>query len=75
MANTKQAGGAATEGAAPRFPLARLRRDCYTLFHTTTSTFDGAASGLGADAAYTVEEMRNIIQDWLKTPVRTAKEG
>ena len=75
MANTKQGEGAAGERAAPKFSVERLRRDCYMLFHTTTSTFDGAASGLSADAAYTVEEMRNIIQDWLKTPVRTAKEG
>ena len=75
MAEKKQTESAAAESAAPKFSVERLRRDCYTLFHTTTSTFDGAASGLSTDAAYTVEEMRSIIQDWLKTPVRTAKEG
>lgn len=52
-----------------KIPLEKLRRSCVKLFGISPSTFDGAAVGL-TESKYTVEEMRAIINNWLKKEVK-----
>jgi hypothetical protein len=52
----------------PKFTIDRLRADCSKLFGVSTSTFDGATHGLKGE--YTVEEMKSIIQKWMKKEVK-----
>ena len=55
------AAGAAPE-QPPTFTVERLRRDCYSLFGVTVSTFDGATFGVKGE--HTVEGMRDRISAW-----------
>ena len=68
-----------TEVPAPiKYPAGRLRRDCFALYGVSTSTFDGATTGIAADTEFTVAEMAERIKKWQDTPVRPAtkkKEG
>lgn len=83
MANVKQAAerGAVAANAVPtppaKFKLARLRRDCLTLYGVSTSTFDGATVGINPEAEFTVKEMGDQIQKWTSTPMhkKPEKEG
>ena len=58
--------------APPEFTVERLRRDCLKLFGVTPSTFDGATHGLRG--RYSVEGMREHIQNWQKTRVVAAQK-
>lgn len=60
---------AAAEKKERKIPLEKLRRSCVKLFGISPSTFDGAAVGL-TESKYTVEEMRAIIDKWLKKEVK-----
>ena len=59
----------ATGKKGRKIPLEKLRRSCVKLFGISPSTFDGAAVGL-TESKYTVEEMRAIIDKWLKKEVK-----
>lgn len=54
--------------ATPKFTVEKLRKNCYTLFGVTQSTFDGATYGLGGE--FTVEEMKSAIEKWQKKEAR-----
>ena len=51
-----------------KVPLDNLRRSCVKLFGVSFSTFDGATVGLSGK--YTVDEMRDIIDKWLRKEVK-----
>ncbi len=53
---------------AAKFTVERLRMACTSLFGVSTSTYDGATHGLKGE--YTVEEMKSIIQKWMKKEVK-----
>jgi len=52
----------------PKFTLERLRQDCLQIFGVTTSTFDGAASGL--DGKFTIDEIKTRIKEWQEKPIK-----
>nr|DAL85270.1 MAG TPA: hypothetical protein [Caudoviricetes sp.] len=60
----------------PKFTVKRLRRDCFSLFGVTTSTYDGATYKLTGE--HSVAEMRAIIEKWQNQgvfdPKKTKKE-
>lgn len=56
------------EKAERKIPLENLRRSCVKLFGVSFSTFDGATVGLSGK--YTVNEMRDIIDAWLRKEVK-----
>lgn len=60
---------AAAEKKERKIPLDKLRRSCVKLFGISPSTFDGATVGL-TESKYTVEEMKAIIDKWLKKEVK-----
>ena len=47
-----------------KYSIPLLQRHAFELFNVPTSTFDGATAGL--DGEFTVEEVRQIINDWKK---------
>lgn len=51
-----------------KVPLDNLRRSCVKLFGVSFSTFDGVTVGLSGK--YTVDEMRGIIDKWLRKEVK-----
>lgn len=68
--NEEQAVSAsATNKAEKKFPLSVLRRDCVKLYKITSSTFAGATATL-PDGEYTIEEVRTVINKWLKKEVK-----
>ena len=54
-----------TQTAESKFKLFKLRENCVQLFGVSDSTFAGASCGLAKDE-YTISEMKNIINTWLK---------
>ena len=54
-----------TEDTAQKFELKELHRHSEQLFGVAGFVFEGATYGLTGE--YTVEEMRTIIEEWLKT--------
>ena len=48
----------------PVFTIEQLRQDCRTLFGVSASTYDGATATLSGE--YTVQQMREHIETWLK---------
>lgn len=66
--STKSSNSAPVAEEMPKFTIDRLRADSSKLFGVSTSTFDGATHEL--DGEYTVEEMKNIIQKWMKKEVK-----
>lgn len=54
-----------TQNTEPKFKLFKLRENCAQLFGVSDSTFAGASDGLKNDE-YTISEMKNIINTWLK---------
>lgn len=55
------------EKTVVKFTVEKLRKDCSKLFGVSTSTYDGATYGL--DGEYSVKEMKDIINKWLKKEV------
>lgn len=53
---------------AQKFPIERLASACRTLFNVSASTFAGATAGMTGE--YTVNEMRQHINDWLGKEAR-----
>lgn len=74
----KEAAAASSTPAEqpPKFTVERLRKDCFSLFGVTTSTYDGATYGVTGE--HSVAEMRAIIQKWqnkgVYAPKKTEKE-
>lgn len=71
MATKKTAAAAVVKNAEKKerkVPLDNLRRSCVKLFGVSFSTFDGATAGL--TGKYTVEEMKAIIEKWLRKEVK-----
>lgn len=50
----------------PTFTIAQLRPSARTLFGISQSTFDGATASIDGEKTFTVTEMRNHIERWLK---------
>jgi len=50
--------------SAEKFTIPKLQKYAFELFGVPTSTFVGATTGL--DGEYTVEEVKQIIEDWKK---------
>lgn len=59
----------ATKKAETKFPLEVLKNDCVKLYKVTSSTFAGATASL-PDGEYTIEEVRTVIDKWLKKEVK-----
>lgn len=59
----------ATKKTESKFPLEVLKRDCVKLYKITSSTFAGATASL-PDGEYTIEEVRTVINKWLKKEVK-----
>jgi len=51
-----------------KYPIEKLRYNCFALFGVTTSTFDGAT--LGYNGEYSVDEIKKAIDKWQKTTVK-----
>ncbi|MBQ8331138.1 MAG: hypothetical protein IJX94_01395 [Clostridia bacterium] len=58
---------------APVFGIEKLRANCVTLFGVTTSTFDGATHGL--EGEFTVEAMKQTIEEWKNKKISNKKEA
>ena len=71
MGNKKPEKGetADTSVKAVKVPITKLEKRCLELFGVTSSTFAGATYGL-TETEYSVEEMREIINRWLKKEVK-----
>ena len=70
MAKRKATAGTekAPETGERKITIEKHRRSCLKLYGITPSTFDGATVGL--NGSYTVEEMKAIIDKWLKEEVK-----
>ena len=52
-----------------KFSYEVLKVNCMKLFHVTSSTFIGATIGK-ENGSYSITEMQNIIDEWLKKEVK-----
>ena len=52
----------------PKFTVEQLRKDAFKLFGVSQSTYAGATYNL--DGKYTVKEMKDHIDKWLKKEVK-----
>lgn len=52
-----------------KYGVAALRRGCFEVFGVTTSTFDGAFSGVDTSKQYSIDEAKSIIKEWLNKEV------
>lgn len=52
-----------------KFPYEVLKENCMKLFRVTSSTFIGATIGK-ENGSYSIAEMQNIIDEWLKKEVK-----
>lgn len=68
MANKETETGAIKAAPQQKFPLEKLAAGCKTLFGVSTSTFAGATAGMTGD--YSVAEMKEHINKWLKKEVK-----
>lgn len=72
----KEEALAATAARPQKFTVERLRKDCFSLFGVTTSTYDGATYGVAGE--FSVADMRAIIDKWKNkgvfSPKNTEKE-
>lgn len=59
---------AAAEKAPQKFPISKLAAGCMALFGVSSSTFAGATAGMTGD--YSVAEMKDHIDKWLKKEVK-----
>lgn len=55
-----------TARSEPTFTVAQLRPSARTLFGVSQSTYDGATASIDGEKTFTVAEMRNHIERWLK---------
>ena len=62
---------AAVSKTPQKFPIEKLAAGCKTLFSVSSSTFAGATAGM--TGSYTIAEVKDHIEKWLKKPVQ--KEG
>ncbi|WP_418933588.1 hypothetical protein [Hominenteromicrobium sp.] len=67
MASEKPENGGA-KATPQKFPLEKLAAGCRTLFGVSASTFAGATAGMSGD--YSVAEMKDHINKWLKKEVK-----
>lgn len=69
MAKQKQPTKAVkpTKPTAQKFSIEKLRQNCTQLFNVSGSTFAGVTYGL--EGSYSVEEMKQIIEEWRKEGV------
>ena len=67
MASKKPENGGA-KATPQKFPLEKLAAGCRTLFGVSASTFAGATAGMSGD--YSVAEMKDHINKWLKKEVK-----
>ncbi len=65
-AKTEQVGEQAAKPAEPTFSVAQLRPSARVLFGISQSTYDGATCGIDPEQQFTVEAMREHINNWLK---------
>lgn len=70
MSDTSTQAKAKEPVKTTKFSISRLRKDCFSLFGVTVSTFDGATHGLTGN--YTVDEMKARIEKWGAETVSTA---
>lgn len=63
----KQPEKKADKPKVTRFEIEKLGANCVELFNVSGSTFAGATYGL--KGRYSVEEMKQIIEDWKKKGV------
>ena len=59
----------AKTSAERKFPYEVLKANCIKLFRVTSSTFIGATIGK-ENGSYSIAEMQNIIDEWLKKEVK-----
>jgi len=52
-----------------KFPYGVLKENCMKLFHVTSSTFAGATAGKES-GAYSISEMKSILDSWLNKKVK-----
>lgn len=50
----------------PRFTIQQLRESARGIFGISQSTYDAATCALDGDGIYTIEQMREHIDNWLK---------
>lgn len=67
MASEKTETGG-VKATPQKFPLEKLAAGCRTLFGVSASTFAGATAGMSGD--YSVAEMKDHINKWLKKEVK-----
>lgn len=58
----------AAQNEGKQYSISTLRDNCAALFHVSTSTFDGAATG--CSGLYSIKKMRSHINEWLKKEVK-----
>ena len=51
-----------------KYPIEKLRYNCFALFGVTTSTFDGATHGYHGE--YSIDEIKKAIDKWQKSAVK-----
>jgi len=68
MAKNEKAQTVEAVESAPKFPIEKLRYNCFALFGVTTSTFDGATHGLNGE--FTVDEMKKTIEKWQNKAIK-----
>lgn len=68
MRTTKTSGNTANDEIV--YEYSQIRKDCLKLFGITTSTFDGATTDINKQNSYTIQEVQDVINNWLKKEVR-----
>lgn len=57
-----------------KYTLSNLRNYAKDLFNVSKAVFDGATEGLDTNKEYTVEEVKKVIDSWLKKPAVAVKK-
>lgn len=68
MAKTKNIDTEPKSEKQATFTVEQLRCNCKKLFGVSTTVFDGATSKCTGN--YTVDNMRNIIENWLNKKIK-----
>ncbi len=58
-----------TTNDMPVYEYLQIRKDCLKLFGVTTSTFDGVTADMDTQNSYTIQEVQDTINNWLKKEV------
>lgn len=53
-----------------KFKLEKLRNSARALYDISVSTFDGATANIDKDKLYSVKEIGDIIENWLKKEMK-----